>query len=355
MAMPTVYHQTQGRVIPRRVLFVGTANTTLLKGTGLCYNRTYGTAASVDGERDKRVALPTTSNNTAFAGVALDNYSIDSTGLQWIEIAEPGSVCLASIDIATTIGGFGTFRCSGADSGKLTYAGELGRGSAKILQTVAALTDTTTTPGVISTSIDGSATYTTATKTVTKTGAFTYAVAGDLVRIFAGSTTSGGAAIMTPDVYTIASVTSANAVVLSTAAGSADSSCAFSLIRGNPLAQVQLLDGKESGLVEWIAPKSAGTSTPMTSGYTLILGGFTITTDDAPTLADGVYTGQLKRFKLTGALTTNDYIVTVTTGKQLDGTTTLASLEFDGANDETALEWFGPHWRVVANAGTAQA
>ncbi len=113
------------------------------------------------------------------------------------------------------------------------------------------------------------------------------------------------------------------------------------------------LDGwGESGLVETIQAVDNTAVPMMLGGVTLITGAITIGAGDSTaTLADGTYQGMQKRILLIGALTTNDYQVTVTHGEQFDGTTDLAGLEFDGAADESSLEWRGSKWRLTQNAG----
>ena len=89
------------REILRRVWYI--ASTAISKGYGVCYDRDYGTATSVDAERDNRVSLPDNTNNNSFAGVVVRDYAA-KTGGQYIEIAEPGSVSMCYFDGSTTIG-----------------------------------------------------------------------------------------------------------------------------------------------------------------------------------------------------------------------------------------------------------
>lgn len=117
----------------------------------------------------------------------------------------------------------------------------------------------------------------------------------------------------------------------------------------------ELMDGAESGLVETIQAVSATAVPMMKGGLTLVTGGITIATDSTDTLADGTFQGMRKAIKLVGTLTTQDYLVTVTNGEQLDGATDLASLEFDGAGDFSVLEWLASKWRLIQNVGTGLA
>ena len=128
---------SQSEKIQKRVKLVGTANTSYLYGTGLAYNRDYGTATEGDGSRDNRVEPLTTANHKDFAGVLDHNVTLDSTGASWVTINEPGSVCDVALGSDTTLnatilscvassGGTGCFRSD---------RGLVGRGAAKALET----------------------------------------------------------------------------------------------------------------------------------------------------------------------------------------------------------------------------
>ncbi len=252
----------QARTHRRRVFCTETG--ALSQGYGVCYNRDYGTATSVDELRDKRVNLPDNTCNNSFAGVLVQAYPANAAG-QWVEIYEPGSVCEVYVDASTVIGDntFVTCQIGGGGSGtfEVTYPGFAGRGTARVMQT--------------------------------RTGA--------------------------------------------------------------GLILAELSGGPESGLVETIQAVSATAVPMMLGGRTLITGSITIATDSTDTLANGTYQGQMKAIILIGALTTQDYVVTVTAGEQLDGTTDLGSMEFDGALDESVLQFLGSKWRLVQNAGTGLA
>lgn len=131
--------ENQVRQFKRRVIFE-TTGVALSKGMGVCYNRDYGTAASVDGYRDKYVIKPDNTCNNNFAGVVAEDYSAKSYP-QEIEIYEPGSVCQALTDAAATIGAntFVTCIAGGSDAGKWDITpGFPGRGTARVLQTTSA-------------------------------------------------------------------------------------------------------------------------------------------------------------------------------------------------------------------------
>lgn len=127
---------------------------------------------------------------------------------------------------------------------------------------------------------------------------------------------------------------------------------------GAGLALCELMGGPESGLVEYIATAvltAGGAATFAKGGVTVFTGPATPGSDVTNTLADGTYQGMRKMFKLSGALTTNDVLVTVTNGEQLDGTTDLGSMELDGDGDTSVLEFRGTKWRLIQNAGTGLA
>ena len=122
------------------------------------------------------------------------------------------------------------------------------------------------------------------------------------------------------------------------------------------LVLCELMEGAESGLIEVIPTDTltaGGAITIMVGGATYFKGAATPLTDCTQTLANGTYVGQKKYYYLNGALTTNDIEITLaTTGEQLNGTTDLAKLEFDGDGDNCMLEWGGKFWQLRNNAGT---
>lgn len=370
MSQNTPSFSQNTRVNPRRVFFTGT--TALERGQSLCYDRDRGTAANVDGTRDQYVELPSSTNNRWFAGVCANDYVANASG-QWIEIYEPGSVCQISTLIATTVASTRLTAMAGggnAAAGKFVPIGLPGRGSALALQTVAVVTGPTDySVAPISNSLDGSATYTSASLTVTKTGAFANVPAtanlqgNEYIVVLAGAQDNvGSGASITPTAgrYLISSKTSDDAVVVSSAIATANCDIAFYCVRGNPLVLAQLDEGPESGMVQYLSLYTDGSGTTavaaMVGGETRIFGGFDLDVGDTvDTLADGDQPGLLKRFHLLAAITTNDHLITVATGVQLDGSTSLGSMEFDGADDRSVLQWFPPHWKLMANSGTGLA
>ena len=334
--------------VKRRVWFTGTS--ALRKGQGVVWVADSGTAANVDGNRGYRVQLPTSGSYALhFAGVVCESHSANAAG-QSIDIWLPGSVCEVAAIVDTTINS-GIVNCLvSSDSGLagLFYNGGFaGRGAAIPLQTV--------TGNVTGSSVDGTATV--AGTTVTKTSMFAGAAAGDKVAIMA-SATNAGAAGATPGVYTISSVTSDNAAELTASAGTGDVAAVVYDPYGTVLCR--LLDGPPqiSGCVNWVTPLDNAAASPahMANGWNHVFGGITLGAGNSTaTLADGVFEGQTVGFKLSGVLTTQNYLLTTTTALQQDDSTALASLEFDGAADASVLVWSADKWRLTANTGAAKA
>lgn len=335
-------HVSQAVKKQKRALLVGTADAVFQRGTALVYNRDYGTAATREGSRDKRVEAITTSNAINFAGVLDHKVTLPSTGEAWVTINEPGSVCDIAIgsDVVVNATHLWPLAASG-DPGRFR-ADEgvgIGRGCAKALQTNAS--------GNLGESLDGSAVV--STKTLTKTALFADAVAGDIVVILAGCT-AAGAAGSAPGRYVIDSVTSDNAVELVTAPGDGDVACF--VISGNPVALAYLYDGEETGCIEWIDMLDNDAVTAMVGGCTHVMGGVTLGAGDCTdTLADGTFPGQKKGFVLHGALTTQDYLVTVTSGIQMDGSTGLGTFEMDADGDYLFVVWRKDEWQLVQYGG----
>lgn len=349
----------------------------LKKGQGVCYNRDYGTATSIDGGRDKRVELPSQSNNANFAGVCARDYSAASVGSQQIEIFEPGSVCEIAAVAATTVnstrltctvlGASGTAGISGV-FGPVGFGG---RGTAVALQTISALASTTTSPGIVASSTDGTASVDAAGTTITDTGEFAYAAAGDRLLVVGGKATSAAATAVTVGEYTVASRTDNNTIVVDSAMCSAASIIAYYLIRGNPTVLAYLEDGAESGCVEYISSIATGAATTAhtttTEGFTLYVGGETAlgdgTGDDfTVTLANGAYIGQRKGYKLLDGIgSQGDILITVTNGLATkvagssiaDQMVALQTMELDASSDSNIVEWMGTHWflRFTNHAG----
>lgn len=331
-----------------RVWFTGTG--ALRRGQAVAWDAENGTAGDSDGDRGYKVVSPSAGTYALhFAGVTDRAYAANAQG-QSIDIWLPGSICQVAATVDTTIN-TGLLNCNISSTAALAglfYNGGLaGLGAAIPLQTVSA--------NVTGSSVDGSAAV--AGTTVTKTGLFAGAAAGDSVAIFA-SCTSAGAAGATPGVYTISSVTSDDAAELTASAGTGD----IAAVVYDPSATVlaKLLTGPDhiSGCVKWVTPLNNAAASPahMVHGVNIVFGGVTLGSGTSTaTLADGVFQGQRVGFTCTGTLTTNGYVVTVTTGEKLDGTTNVTTVTYGAAAESVVHEWLAGKWQTLAVTGATFA
>lgn len=324
----------------------------LEEGEAVCYDTNRGTATATDGTRCSYAERPSTSNNTAFAGVVARDYSAKSGG-QFVEINLPGSkgvsIALGADTVIDT--GFLTFTVGGGSgAGRFVKPGYKGAGSAYIRQTVTALIESSMT-GAWSLATDG------VTLTVVATAGLS---AGDTVVLLGGEVEDGGASIVAGK-YTISSITSATVLVLSSSAitgtaGAAVTATGYAYT-GNPKAQADLMEGEESGGVEFLSPPNAGVVgiSYATEGISYICGGVTLAADVDVTFAQGTFPGQKKAFVCLGTLTTSDFTVDLATaGIQLDGSTALAEVNaIDAAADSAYFEFKGVRWFTSDLAGGA--
>ena len=326
----------------------------LKQGEGVCYNTDYATTAlpvtAIDASRMNRVERPTSSNNRAFAGVAARDYSAQSGG-QFVEIFEPGSVCLIALGADTVINtGMLTAQANGGSAaGRFSDQGFPGRGSAIPLQTVTAVLESVKTGAGSLLATDG--------KTLTVSDSSDFSV-GDTVVLLAME--DDGTGVPVEGKYLIGSITDGTTIVLATAALSTLSTgaitCSYYVYTGNPKCLARLLDGEESGLVEWITPRNTGTTgvVHMVGGVTYINGGVTVgSADDDVTFADGTIYGELKGFKLMGTLTTQAVCIDLATnGIKLNGGALAEINTLAAAGDNAFLQWTGL-WRTVMVQGSA--
>ena len=110
--------------------------------------------------------------------------------------------------------------------------------------------------------------------------------------------------------------------------------------------QAKLEVGPQSGLIELNPLTAAGTAiTCMVGGITYFDTALTLAADATFTLADGVVIGQKKGFCCMATMTTNDIVITVTSGVQGASndlpTTALATITLDADEEEVTLEWRG--------------
>jgi hypothetical protein len=345
--------QKMGNLIIEEVWYEGTD--ALKKGEGLCYNTDYGTAADFDGRRCNRVERPSLSNNFAFAGVVEQDYSAKAAG-QRVRICVPGSKgAPIALGVDTTIGtGLLTFvaGASGSHRGRFYTGKYKGRGSAIPRQTVTALLESSMT-GAWSLATDG------ITLTVVATAGL---AAGDTV-VLVGGENEDDVAYVVPGKYTIASITSGTVLVLSSSAvastPAAAVTCTGFAYTGNPTCQADLLEGDESGGVEFISPPNAGLvgQTYMVGGVSYVCGGVTLAADVDITFAQGALPGDKKAFICLGTLGTSDFTVDLATnGIQIDGSTALAEVNaIDAATEACYLEFNGVRWflKDISGAGVA--
>ena len=345
----------------KRVVYY-TGSGALLKGQGLCYVRNYtgGTgdaAADYSPLRDRRVELPSLTNNMWFAGVTSENYTAVSGG-QLITIYEPGSVCEVLCPEAVTLAS-SVLTCiasGGASAGFFTAKnGFLGRGTAFCLQTRAIHVSAV---GPVGGSL--SCGYTLATKRyATITGIESYVQLGDSAIVYANSKTDGGGTTVA-FASTVKALGTDYVILDLDNTLAANSVCAIYVYRGVPTCLAYLIDGDESGLVDFPGPKdnAAMSPAPMAGGVSHILGGSSLTLGAGVTtqaFADGVPWNVRKRFDLLGALTTSG--VTITNAKTLEpmlkatlgvvSSTGVVTLAAGAAGAYAEYYWTGTNWICV--------
>ena len=338
--------------IVEKVWYSGTD--ALKEGEGTCYNTDYGTAATATPSRCNRVERPSPSNNNAFAGVAVCNYSAQAGG-QMIEINVPGSKGVkVALGVNTVIDtGILTFTVgSGTEAGRFVKTGFPGRGSIVPRQTVAA--------AVLESSMTGAWSLE-ATLGVTLTVVSTTGLSADDTVVILGGE-DDGTGVLVPGKYTISSVTNATTLVLTASALSTASTgaitCTGYAYTGNPTCIADLLTGDESGGAEFVSPPNTGgaaTMSYMVGGWSYVCGGVTVGSAVANgPLAESTIFGMKKGFGGLGTLTSNGATVNpATNGLQLDSSTALALITIDAADEVIAIEWNGI-WRTLGLAGATE-
>ena len=334
--------------------------TEILGGTAMAFKDDRGTATDIDTEANAFVEIPD-SGSYRSAGVIARADGLPSVQVsreQELALSIPESGVLVQCPIPTTklvtllnptiaTGIVGQFL-----EGILT-----GRGAAIALQTVANLADTDTNlVGPVSQGLTGAGALTASTKTLTESGKFTYAAAGDRVIVLGGARTSNGdSSVVTVGEYLVVTRSSANAVILNASPATQDSNLTYIVVRGKPMVPALMLDGPdEVGFIEFLSPNAGAAVSAKTSGGThFICGGYTIGSDSTFTLADGTIAGILHAFAGLGTLTTSGYVVTVTTGVKRDGSN-LATFTINTADDVVVvrnLKTIGTAtWNIIANS-----
>lgn len=353
--------------ILKTVIYQGTD--ALKQGEGVCYNTDYGTATAATANRANRVERPTVSNNRAFAGVAAQSYAAVAGGEQVIRIYAPGSKSVpVALGVDTVIDtGLVTFTVKGrydigvttglgTEAGRFVSGRYRGRGTAVPRQTVTALLESSMTGGWLL-AADG------VTLTMTATAGL---AAGDTVVILGGEDDATDAVV--PGKYTISSVTNGTVLVLTASAydtgalgANATGQVTGYAYTGNPTALCDLLDGEESGGVEFMNIPNAGVvGMPyMASGLSYICGGVTLAADVDVTFAQ-LTAGEpfiKKGFICLGTLGTSDFTVDLATnGIKLDGSTALGAVDaFDAAGEAWFGVWKGYRWFTEDFTGVTEA
>jgi hypothetical protein len=366
----------QAREDKLRMWFPG--STAIRKGMGLCYDLDVAGTGTGElatdgwGRRGNSIAVPDNTNNLAFAGVSSQYYPAKSGG-QVVDIHPPGSICEIAIGLPTVINS-GILTCSAlsVDAGRFTVDGFPGRGSMVPLQTKAQASGADMTFS----SLDGSATssWSSPSLTITKTGIGTACGFGDadidptdfLVVILGGADDAAGGDATTGELatlgtYPVVTAPSADTITIATDIGDCDVTL-YVIKNTYPTCLGYLMNGEESGLQEILTPQDAVAVQSMVGGVTLVCGGYTMAADSTATLADGLRNGQKKGFAGLGTLTTKNWIITVTSGLQHDGSTGLASVSLNAAAEEAVVEWHGNFgsntggvWQLLSYVGATLA
>jgi len=359
-----------------------TGSTAIRKGMGLCYDldvASTGTGeAATDpwGRRGNVVAVPSTSNNLAFAGYATQAYKA-KTGGQRINIFLPGSICEVEVGFPSTIysqaaGTFHTVSVGSADAGRSTLPGLPGRGTAMALETQAAAAGN----NVPFASLDGSATSSWATPslTITKTGIgtacgygdddidptdFACVVLGGADDSLGGDDTSGEMA--TVGVYPIVTAPGTGSITIATDIGDVDVTL-YIVKNTYSCVLCKTLDGPESGLQEVLSPQDDETVQSMVGGTTLLCGDYTMAVLSDCALADGMNNGLRKAYAGLGTLTTTGYAITASGAIDDDGDAA-GTITLDAAGEYIVLEFNGLFypdstagvWHTIGAAGTTRA
>jgi len=350
-----------GNAIKESVWYEGTD--ALKRGEGVCYDSDYvgDGATEADGRRCSYVERATSSNNMDFAGTADSTYPASSVP-QLITINVPGSKFVpVAIGVDTVLDtGLLTFCVNGkyskgaaggdgSEGGRFYTGKNKGRGSAVPRQTVTA---------VLEAFMDG-------TGSLDTTGlVLTVADAGDTAEddivVLLGGEDEGTSKTVIPGNYTVSSV-SGNDITLTSSAVAATPGAALTctgyVYTGNPVAMCDLLDGEESGGIEFInLPNAGGDTQPyMVGGLSYVCGGLTLANDAECELAQGSLPGDKKTFICLGAMATSDVVVDlVSAGLQLDGSTALAEINaIAAAGDACYLQFQGVKWHTQDIAGDA--
>jgi len=346
-------HEAGSNAIVEEVWYGGTD--ALKEGEGVCYNTDYGTATAINGRRGNRVERPHLTNNRDFAGVADADYSAKAGG-QMIRINCPGSKGInVALGIDTVIGvGQLTFTAGsgGSHRGRFVKSGYPGRGTIVPRQTVTAILESDWAGATWSMATDG------ITLTVADSSDYT---AGDTVVILASDRDLiAGVKYLTPGKYIISSITDATTIVLTASAAAGTLTAAVGvtgyIYTGNPKCQADMLEGEESGGVQFVQPATSGGDTMlvaqvMPGGITYLCGTVTFAADAEYDLVAGTRLGERKGFWCLGTYTTHDFVIDNATGFLMAGTALAEIEDIDTPGNYAFLEWWGA-WESVQTSST---
>lgn len=277
--------------------------------------------------------------------------------MQLVELALPGG-CAMIAGIVPTVINKTRLTCIVPSALQITsgYIGNAGlfgraalpgRGTAIALQTMADGTDAPREE-----SYAGVGVYTTSSGTITHSGAFTNAAAGDKVIVLSGGIANAAKA----GTYYIKTFTSANAVIISETSGGdafltlvADTKkvCFCTVKASDPLTLAYLCDGNESGLQEFDIAVNSATTNPMVGGTTNLLGNVTIANAHVPPIVNGLFPGMLKLVRVGGTLTGN-YTITPATKGIIPTGAVLTAVTLSASGGMALLRWTGQRWDCLS-------
>jgi hypothetical protein len=368
----------------KKAMFVYRGTAALKRGHGMCFDLDYVTTTTGQTATDpwgarglKTVEVPSNSNNGAFAGVLTRDYPARTSGTQKVELALPGGCAMVAQRVVTAINtGLLTCAVCENDSGVTTllngifgHGGFPGRGSAIPLETLAAATlgdlPLQNTAGTAVSVYDSATGLTTITLAGlgTACGYVSAAVAADdyELNVFGGATASDSTTERCPSgVYPLVQATGANTITVTGDTG--DGALTVTVTKKNLMRLAYLMDGPESGLVDYFLPETAAVITPiLDSGLSIVLGGLTMAADCEPVVNDGTICGQRKGFFMLGTLVTKELLLNITSAMDMEEGT-LSTIEMNTAGEWATMEWiqFGPtatdgEWQLTGISDTGVA
>jgi hypothetical protein len=351
----------------KKALFIYLGTAALKRGHGMCFDMDYVTTTTGETATDpfgarglKVVEVPKNSNNGAFAGVLTRDYPARASGVQMVELWLPGGCAMVAQRVASTINA-GLLTCAVCENdsavttllnGTFGHGGFPGRGSAIPLETLAAAT----LGDLALQNIAGTAVsvYSAATGLTTITlaglgtacGYVSAAVAADdyELNVFGGATAADSTTERCPSgVYPVVQATGANTITVTGDTG--DGALTITVTKKNLMRLAYLMDGRESGLVDYFLPETGAVRTPiLDSGMSIVLGGLTMAADCEPVVNDGTIPGQRKGFYMLATVVTKEVLLNITSAMDMaEGT--LSTIEMNTAGEWATFEWlnFGPN------------